>query len=232
MPSMALRLQRISSPASHLVPSRFRSVSPAFSLASSPVACPSAFCAFSRSPASSSPASSSSASSSPPLPFSLPLSAARSPPRPRLRAPSLPRPRRPYTTPPPPTPPTTMDFDACVERLRSGAAVKFPPDANSLAFAQHMDGQDKLRHLRDEFILPTKSSLKKRALDGTLPSEHPPSARAHTRRGTRPLTRPPSPVHRDRRHQWRRHARRRRRAVPLLCWQLTRRPAQGSEAPH
>ncbi|GJN79915.1 kynureninase [Purpureocillium lilacinum] len=64
-----------------------------------------------------------------------------------------------------------MDFDACVQRLRSGAAVKFPPDANSVAFAQHMDGQDKLRHLRDEFVLPTKASLKKKALDGKLPPQ-------------------------------------------------------------
>lgn len=64
-----------------------------------------------------------------------------------------------------------MDLSACVDRLRSGAAHEFPAEANSLAFAQQMDVQDKLRHLRDEFVLPSKASLKKRALDGKLPGE-------------------------------------------------------------
>lgn len=58
-----------------------------------------------------------------------------------------------------------------VDKLRSGEAPQFPADANSLAFAQGLDAQDKLAHLRDEFILPTKSSLKKKALDGTIPGE-------------------------------------------------------------
>lgn len=62
-----------------------------------------------------------------------------------------------------------MDLPAFVERLRSGAPPKFPADADSLQFAQKLDSQDSLRHLRDEFILPTKGSLKKRALDGTIP---------------------------------------------------------------
>ncbi|KAL6798426.1 pyridoxal phosphate-dependent transferase [Trichoderma sp. SZMC 28012] len=64
-----------------------------------------------------------------------------------------------------------MDLPAYVERLRSGAPPKFPADANSLQFAQKLDSQDSLRHLRDEFILPTKASLKKRALDGSIPGE-------------------------------------------------------------
>lgn len=62
-----------------------------------------------------------------------------------------------------------MDLSTYVDRLRSGSAVKFAPDANSLAFAQKLDSQDKLSHLRDEFVLPTKASLKKKALDGTIP---------------------------------------------------------------
>jgi kynureninase len=62
-----------------------------------------------------------------------------------------------------------MDLPAYVERLRGGAAAKFPADANSLGFAQRLDSQDKLSHLRYDFILPTKSSIKKNALDGTLP---------------------------------------------------------------
>lgn len=64
-----------------------------------------------------------------------------------------------------------MDLPAYVERLRSGAPPKFPADANSLQFAQKLDSQDSLRHLRDEFILPTKASLKKRALDGSIPGK-------------------------------------------------------------
>lgn len=62
-----------------------------------------------------------------------------------------------------------MDLQAYAESLRGGAAAKFPGDANSLEFARKMDSQDKLAHLRDEFILPTKTSIKKTALDGTLP---------------------------------------------------------------
>ncbi|PTB73336.1 PLP-dependent transferase [Trichoderma longibrachiatum ATCC 18648] len=64
-----------------------------------------------------------------------------------------------------------MSLKAYVERLRSGAPPEFPQDANSLQFAQTLDSQDSLRHLRDEFILPTKGSLKKRALDGTIPDQ-------------------------------------------------------------
>lgn len=64
-----------------------------------------------------------------------------------------------------------MELSTFVQRLRNGEAPKFPHDANSLAFAQGLDAQDKLSHLRDEFILPTKSSLKKKALDGSIPGE-------------------------------------------------------------
>ncbi|KAJ4165499.1 hypothetical protein LMH87_007129 [Akanthomyces muscarius] len=63
-----------------------------------------------------------------------------------------------------------MDLSAYSERLRGGAPAKFPADANSLEFAQKLDSQDALSHLRHEFILPTKTSIKKTALDGTLPS--------------------------------------------------------------
>lgn len=62
-----------------------------------------------------------------------------------------------------------MDLSAYSERLRGGAPAKFPADANSLEFAQKLDSQDALSHLRHEFILPTKTSIKKTALDGTLP---------------------------------------------------------------
>lgn len=100
------------------------------------------------------------------LPIALP------PPRSRLPKPSVSSPITSLYSTSALAPAAIMDFDACVQRLRSGAAVKFPPDANSVAFAQHMDGQDKLRHLRDEFVLPTKASLKKKSLDGKLPREY------------------------------------------------------------
>ncbi|RSL93304.1 Kynureninase 1 [Fusarium oligoseptatum] len=63
-----------------------------------------------------------------------------------------------------------MELSGFVDRLRSGASPKFPQDANSLEFARHLDSQDKLSHLRDEFVIPTKRSLKKKALDGSIPS--------------------------------------------------------------
>ena len=65
-----------------------------------------------------------------------------------------------------------MELPTLVERLRSGKALEFPSDANTLAFAQNLDSQDTLRHLRDEFIIPTKDSFKKKALDGSIPGIH------------------------------------------------------------
>lgn len=64
-----------------------------------------------------------------------------------------------------------MDLFDFVERLRRGSSPKFPSDANSLEFAQKLDSQDSIRHLRDEFIIPTKRSLRKKALDGSIPGE-------------------------------------------------------------
>jgi len=62
-----------------------------------------------------------------------------------------------------------MEMSAFTDRLRSGKAPEFPSDANTLSFAQKLDSQDSLRHLRDEFLIPTKTSFKKKALDGTIP---------------------------------------------------------------
>lgn len=64
-----------------------------------------------------------------------------------------------------------MELSSFVERLRGGQPAAFPEDANSLAFAQKLDSQDSLKHLRDEFIIPTKASLKKKALDGSIPGK-------------------------------------------------------------
>ncbi|KAH7117429.1 putative kynureninase [Dactylonectria macrodidyma] len=65
-----------------------------------------------------------------------------------------------------------MNFSAYVRRLREGSPAAFPAEANSAAFARQLDVQDKLLHLRNEFILPSKASLKKHTLDSTLPAKH------------------------------------------------------------
>ncbi|KAK8085521.1 Kynureninase 2 [Apiospora hydei] len=62
-----------------------------------------------------------------------------------------------------------MEFQAIVDRLRSGQDPKFPGNANSLEYAETLSSQDPLRHLKDEFILPTKGSLRKKGLTGSLP---------------------------------------------------------------
>ena len=64
-----------------------------------------------------------------------------------------------------------MSFSEYVDRLRGGSSPKFPSSANTLDFAQSLDSQDSIRHLRDEFIIPTKASLKKTALDGRIPGK-------------------------------------------------------------
>lgn len=60
-------------------------------------------------------------------------------------------------------------YAALVDRLRGGEPAKFPPETSTAAFAQALDTQDPLRSLRDDFIIPTKASLKKQALDGSIP---------------------------------------------------------------
>jgi kynureninase len=64
-----------------------------------------------------------------------------------------------------------MEFSSFVDRLRAGGAPKFPASANTAEYAAKLDSEDDLRHLREQFILPTKASLKKKALDGTIPGK-------------------------------------------------------------
>ncbi|KAH8662509.1 pyridoxal phosphate-dependent transferase [Xylariales sp. PMI_506] len=71
-----------------------------------------------------------------------------------------------------------MEFSGFVERLRAGKAPGFPTDANTAEFAAKLDSQDTISHLRDQFILPTKKSLRKKALDGTIPGV--PATNGHT----------------------------------------------------
>lgn len=68
-----------------------------------------------------------------------------------------------------------MEFQQIVDRLRAGQDPKFPANANSREFAETLNSQDPVKHLRDEFILPTRGSLKKKALTGVLPGTAPPS---------------------------------------------------------
>lgn len=62
-----------------------------------------------------------------------------------------------------------MDLAASAQRLRSGEGLEFPEGSSTLGFARSLDSKDQLRHLRDEFVLPTKASLKKKGLDGSFP---------------------------------------------------------------
>ncbi|TEA10211.1 Kynureninase 1 [Colletotrichum sidae] len=64
-----------------------------------------------------------------------------------------------------------MEIAAFAEQLRSGRPAKFPANAKTPEFAQQLDAQDNLRHLRDEFIIPTKGSLKKKELSGKFPNK-------------------------------------------------------------
>lgn len=61
-----------------------------------------------------------------------------------------------------------MEFTQYVEQLRAGQQVQFPPKAHTLDYARSLDAQDPIK-LRDQYIIPTQASLKKKALDGKIP---------------------------------------------------------------
>ncbi|KAK2767128.1 l-kynurenine hydrolase 2 [Colletotrichum kahawae] len=77
-----------------------------------------------------------------------------------------------------------MEFAAFAEQIRSSHPAKFPTNANTAEYAQQLDAQDKLRHLRDEFIIPTKGSLKKKELNGTFPNKQAVNGHANGVNGT------------------------------------------------
>lgn len=56
-----------------------------------------------------------------------------------------------------------------VKTLGGGQKPEFPPEAKSIAYARQLDSQDKLGNLRDQFNIPTRSSLRKKALSGSGP---------------------------------------------------------------
>lgn len=61
-----------------------------------------------------------------------------------------------------------------VEELRASGRTQFKGDSNTQDYARKLDEQDHLSGLREQFVLPTKGSLKKKALDGSIPSKSPP----------------------------------------------------------
>ena len=48
-------------------------------------------------------------------------------------------------------------------RILDGKII-FPAEASTKQYAQRLDSQDPLRSFRDEFIVPTKASLKSKSL--------------------------------------------------------------------
>jgi len=64
-----------------------------------------------------------------------------------------------------------MSFSSQVASLRNGQSPEFSGDAKTLDYAQSLDSQDPIGHLRHEFILPTKTSIQKTALTGSIPGK-------------------------------------------------------------
>lgn len=65
------------------------------------------------------------------------------------------------------------EYQSFIKTLRAGQKPEFPAHAKSIEYARELDEQDKLSHLRDGFNIPKKSSLRKKALDGTVPGMQP-----------------------------------------------------------
>lgn len=65
----------------------------------------------------------------------------------------------------------SADFQSFVNAFRAGEKPEFPSEAKSLEYARRLDSQDKFNHLRNEFTIPTKGSLRKKGLDGTIPGD-------------------------------------------------------------
>lgn len=72
-----------------------------------------------------------------------------------------------------------------LQKLRLGSPIAFPPEASKLEYARCLDEHDSLKHLREEFIIPNASSLKKTALDGSIPRRCLPSPRQARKEITR-----------------------------------------------
>ena len=61
----------------------------------------------------------------------------------------------------------TNELTSKAKLIRAGQIPQFPSAATSREYAEALDAQDQLAPLRDSFLIPTVSSLKKKALSGT-----------------------------------------------------------------
>jgi kynureninase len=59
-------------------------------------------------------------------------------------------------------------FQSLIKSLRAEQKPEFPPEAASIEYARQLDAQDTLSFLRDNFIIPSRSSLKKKALNDSV----------------------------------------------------------------
>lgn len=59
------------------------------------------------------------------------------------------------------------EYQSLIEAFRAGQKPQFPGNFDSREYARQLDAQDKLSYLRDSFIIPTKSSLRKKVLTAT-----------------------------------------------------------------
>ncbi|CAJ2510990.1 Uu.00g066150.m01.CDS01 [Anthostomella pinea] len=53
-----------------------------------------------------------------------------------------------------------MGFDTILQTIQKGGSVPFPAEANELEYARSLDAESPVQQLRDEFIFPTKRSLR------------------------------------------------------------------------
>lgn len=60
----------------------------------------------------------------------------------------------------------SSEFQSLIKTLRAGQKPEFPPDARSIDYARQLDSQDKLGSFREKFNIPTRGSLRKKALSG------------------------------------------------------------------
>lgn len=51
-----------------------------------------------------------------------------------------------------------------IQTLNSGEHAQFPTEASTLEYAQQLDAQDPLRSFREKFRIPTKASLRRKAV--------------------------------------------------------------------
>jgi len=57
-----------------------------------------------------------------------------------------------------------MNRQTMIQNLGRGESVKFPTNARTIEYARQLDAQDPLRSFRQQFRIPTKSSLKRKAV--------------------------------------------------------------------